>query len=106
MHRPLSATELRALYYTPCPALVNADVDRVYKYIVETAMRGALWADFDIHISRSLKVIPKLEALFPDVHIIELETRVHKRLYRAIWASPHPPKNMGEPQRPVLPELR
>jgi len=101
----MSATDLRALYYTtPCPALVSADVDRVYKHIIATATSGKLWADFEVHIGRSIKVVQRLETLFPDVHIIELETRVHKRLYRAIWVDSQ--KNTGEPQRPVLPELR
>ncbi len=105
MHRPMSATDLRALHYiTPCPALISADVDRIYKHIIATATSGKLWADFDIHIGRSIKVIQRLETLFPGVHIIELETRLHKRLYRAIWIKPQ--KNNDEPQRPVLPELR
>jgi hypothetical protein len=101
----MSATDLRALYYTtPCPALINADVDRIYKHIIVTATSGKLWADFDIHIGRSIKVIQRLESLFSDVHMIELETRVHKRLYRALWV--HTQKNTDEPQRPVLPDLR
>jgi len=97
----MSAADLRALYQPVNTIFINGDVNRIYSTIISEAQAGKLYTDFDILIERSYKVVAKLNTIFPDVSIIELETLTYRRIYRAIWA----PKIESERPAP-LPALR